>query len=81
MLTRLDLARSDVSPRYVCGALPENTIRWSVDFQFIKHAAAVLPCISMTFVILICLSLKLNIVTVLVRQHVRGIRDYCNCHN
>ena len=29
----------------------------------------------------LCLSLKLNIVTVLVRQHVRGIRDYCNCHN
>ena len=24
-----------------------------VDIQFIKHAAAVLPCISMTFVILI----------------------------
>ena len=32
MVSRLDVACSDISPRYVCGALPENTIRWSVDF-------------------------------------------------
>ena len=31
VLTRLDMARLDIAPRYVSSAQPENTIRWYGD--------------------------------------------------